>query len=235
MKKLSIVVGVIIFLVSAISCGKKTKATEDLAIKPQLKSIAVGDALLLQSVQFTNLEKEEIQVKVNGKPANIIGKEQSLLSIQVPDVKQGKASITVQKGKEELGETVVEVVEGPSQTLLLQYTKGKVELKSKRNSSTQFEQFIGTEGRVVIYEVVSASGEVLVTGSVRHPREKEVFGGEKGEMHREQSKSQKIDFEITIPNIKEKVNIKFYEGDGAILYNKKLYQEKKLISEITIN
>lgn len=200
------------------------------ALQPEASS---GDLLTLQSNLFKN--KQSLKVTINGATAVIVSSTENEATVVVPKTKPGTAKIIIFNGTEKGPETTLEIIEGPTTTLTMEFANGTVSLKAKENSNQQFQQYLGVAGRVLIYEITDANNTVLVTGSITHPQEKEVLMDEKGNLSHESVLAETITlFLLTIPNIKSATTITLYDANAEVLTNQELYKQKKQITQLSI-
>lgn len=228
-----------VFLLIAItslimSCNPQRKT---LSFLPSTDMASPGEVIILKIQQPDKLPEGDITVSFGKQLALIVdrGKEDAL-SVMVPDLPPSKLMLTISTKGKTLGETEF-IVQRTTAKMVHMTMQGKdFKVLRAKGSNDEIRQFQGTEGKMLAFDVLEEKGELVMTGTIPHPEEMELFDDPKGKMQHEKSHHSEQVFSILIPNAPGKLKVRFYEPDPAAgLQSEKFMSARKFINEVILN
>lgn len=226
----------VILMFFAVSCIRRTGQSTTFSVSQDISS--PGDIILLQFSDTTEVDTSGLEVTFGKAGAFIAGQgPQGAISVMVPDVPSGKLKLAVSRKGKLLGETEFTIQDNSAKSIALSMQGKEFKVLSSKGTNNAVEQYMGTEGRMLAFDVLDAKGELVMTGTVPHPGAMEVFVEPKV-IHREEMHDHHMPsfFSITIPNAKGKLTIKFYEPDSKVNITAGNFSSARtLISEVTFN
>lgn len=225
----------VMLMLFAVSCIRKTGQSTTFTVSQDISS--PGDIILLQFSDTTEVDTSGLEVTFGKEGAFIAGQgPQGAISVMIPDVPSGKVKLAVSRKGKLLGETEFTIQDNSARSIALSMQGKEFKVLNSKGTNNTVEQYQGTEGRMLAFDVLDAKGELVMTGTVPHPGTMEVFTAPKV-IHREEMNDHMPSFfSITIPNAKGKLTIKFYEPDSKVSITAgNFISARKLISEVTFN
>lgn len=225
----------VMLMLFAVSCIRKTGQSTTFTVSQDISS--PGDIILLQFSDTTEVDTSGLEVTFGKEGAFIAGQGPlGAISVMVPDVPSGKVKLAVSRKGKLLGESEFTIQDNSAKSIALSMKGKEFKVLSSKGTNNAVEQYLGTEGRMLAFDVLDAKGELVMTGTVAHPGAMEVFVAPKV-IHREEMHDHMPSFfSITIPNAKGKLTIKFYEPDSKVNITAGNFSSaRQLISEITFN
>ncbi|MRG44287.1 hypothetical protein GFS24_04135 [Chitinophaga sp. SYP-B3965] len=225
----------VMLMLFAVSCIRRTGQSTAFTVSQDISS--PGDIILLQFSDTTEVDTSGMEMTFGKEAAFISGQgPQGAIAVMVPDIPSGKVKLSVSRKGKLLGESDFTIQDNPAKSIALSMQGKEFKVLASKGTNNPVEQYLGTEGRMLAFDVLDAKGELVMTGTVPHPGAMEVFTAPKVIHREEMHEHMPSFFSITIPNAKGKLTIKFYEPDSKVsITSGNFSSARKLISEITFN
>jgi hypothetical protein len=225
----------VLLMLFAVSCIRKTSQSTSFTVSTDISS--PGDIILLQFTDTTEMDTSGMKVTFGKEGALITGLgQQGTVAVMVPDAPAGKVPLQVSRKGKLLGGTEFTIQDNSARSIAFSMQGKDFKVLNAKGTNNAVEQYQGTEGRMLAFDVLDAKGELVMTGTIAYPGEQEVFVDPKV-MHRENMHEHMPSFfNLTIPNAKGKLTIKFFEPDSSVnITSGNFSSARKLISEVTFN
>lgn len=225
----------VVLMLFAVSCIRKTGQSTSFTVSTDIS--APGNIVLLQFSDTTEVDTSGMEVSFGKEAAFITGQgQQGTVAVMVPDAPAGKVKLQVKRKGKLMGETDFTIQENSAKSIAFSMQGKEFKVLTSKGTNNAVEQYLGTEGRMLAFDVLDAKGQLVMTGTVPHPGAMEVYVEPKV-IHRESMHEHMPSFfSITIPNAKGKLTIKFFETDSNLsITSGNFISARQLISEVTFN
>lgn len=219
----------------AAACIRKTGQPTSFIASTDISS--PGEVILLQFSDTTEVDTSGMEVTFGKEGALITGQgQQGEIAVMVPDAPAGKVKLQVKRKGKLMGETEFTIQDNSAKSIAFSMQGKEFKVLASKGTNNAVEQYQGTEGRMLAFDVTDAKGQLVMTGTVAHPGAMEVFVEPKKLRRESMHDHMPSFFSITIPNAKGKLTIKFYEPDSNLSITASNFSSSRtLISEITFN
>jgi hypothetical protein len=225
----------VMLMLFAVACIRKTGQSTSFSVSTDISS--PGEVVLLQFSDTAEVDTSGLEVTFGKEAALITGLgQQGDLAVMVPDAPAGKVKLQVKRKDKILGESDFTIQDNSAKSIAFSMQGKEFKVLASKGTNNAVEQYQGTEGRMLAFDVLDAKGQLVMTGTIAHPGAMEVFVEPKV-IHRESMHEHMPSFfSITIPNAKGKLSIKFYEPDSNLsITSGNFSSARTLISEVTFN
>ena len=206
----------ILLVLVAVACIRKTMQPMLFIASTDISS--PGEIILLQFTDQKEADTNGMNVIFGRESGLITGQDtQGSVAVMVPDVAAGKTKLQVTRGGHILGTSEFTILDNTGKSVAFSMEGKAFSVLFIKGTNHAIEQYLGTEGRMLAFDVLNVKGELLMTGTVPYP------GADKR-------------FSITIPNAKGKQTIRFYEpASGESIHSGKFVSTREFISEVSIH
>lgn len=225
----------VMLMLFAVACIRKTGQSTSFTVSTDISS--PGEIVLLQFADSTEVDTSGMEVVFGKEAALITGQgRQGNIAVMVPAAAAGKVQLQVKRKGKALGEAEFTIQDNTAKSIAFSMQGKEFKVLASKGTNNAVEQYLGTEGRMLAFDVLDAGGQLIMTGTVPHPGAMEVFTEPKV-VHRESMHEHMASFfSITIPNAKGKLTIRFFEpASNLSITSGNFSSARTLISEVTFN